>query len=51
MMPQERVELAELFEEKIFRLPDIEVELGKVEGGILHIHIRQSLRRPAEERS
>jgi hypothetical protein len=51
MIPEEKAELAGLLEEKIFRLPEIEVELGKVEDGILHIHIRQRPRRPAEERS
>jgi hypothetical protein len=51
MTPQEKVELAELLEEKMFRLPEIEVEFGKVEDGILHIYIRRRPRRPAEERS
>jgi hypothetical protein len=32
--PQEKVELAELLEEKMFRLPAIKFELGKVEDGI-----------------
>jgi hypothetical protein len=51
MTPQEKVELAELLEEKMFRLPEIKVELGKVENGILHIHIKRRPRRPSEERS
>jgi hypothetical protein len=50
MTPQEKVELAELLEEKMFRLPEIEVKLGKVEGGILPIYILQRPRRPTEEK-
>jgi len=51
MTPQEKVELAELLEEKMFRLPEIEIKLGKAEDGILPIYIRHRPRRPAEERS
>ena len=47
MTHQEKVELAELLEEKMFRLPEIDVELGEVENGILHIYIRHRPRRPA----
>jgi hypothetical protein len=51
MTLQEKVELAKLLEEKMFRLPEVEVEFGKAEGGILPIYIRHRPRRPAEERS
>jgi hypothetical protein len=51
MTPQEKVELAELLEEKMFRLPEVEIEFGKAENGIFNVYITQRPRRPAEERS
>ena len=51
MTPQEKVELAKLLEEKMLRLPEIEIKLGKAEDGILPIYITQRPRRPEKEKS